>query len=84
MYDVPSGFTEFSTEEIVYLKKENHAGATVLRHEMRALLNSRLARNITKDEFDQQRSVINEDLWARRQRVVALDAESLIRAHKSQ
>lgn len=81
MHDVANGFTEFSSEEIAYLKKENQAGAVTLRHEMRVLLNSRLARNITKEEFDLKRSVINDELWAHRQRVIALDDESLIRSY---
>jgi hypothetical protein len=80
MYDVSHGFPEFSSKELAYLKKENQAGITMLRQEMRALLQLRLARKITKEAFDFQQSIVNLDLRARCERQIDLENESLIRA----
>jgi hypothetical protein len=81
MPEMPQDFSECSGDEIVRLQKENQARSTQLRHEMRALLDSRLARKITKEEFDQQRAVINESVLACRQRGMALDDARLTRAY---
>jgi SOS response regulatory protein OraA/RecX len=83
MPDVPADLTQFSAEEIINLQKENHARSTALRHRMRALLDSRLARKITKEEFDLERAVINEDVLACRQRGMALEDERFSRAYNS-
>ncbi|MEY2537791.1 MAG: hypothetical protein QOG67_1531 [Verrucomicrobiota bacterium] len=83
MYDISHGFPEFSSKELAYLKKENQAGITMLRQEMRALLHLRLARKINKEAFDFQQSIINLDLRARRERGIDLENEWLIRAYEA-
>jgi hypothetical protein len=81
MADMVTDFGECSGDEIVQLQKANQARSTQLRHEMRALLDSRLARKITKEEFDLQRALINEGVLACRQRGMALDDARLSRAY---
>lgn len=83
MADVSTDFSQYSSEEILRLQKENHARSTGLRHQMRALLDSRLARKITKEEFDLQRMQINEEVLACRKRSVAMDDERLTRAYNA-
>jgi hypothetical protein len=48
MPDKHSDFTHFSGDEIIHLQKENQAASSGLRLEMRAMLDNRLARKITK------------------------------------
>jgi hypothetical protein len=74
-------FTQFSSAEIVYLQRENQAAATGLRNEMRALLNSRLAKELNKEEFDLQRKRINENVLAHKERRTALLDERVARAY---
>jgi len=76
-------FSQCSAEEILRLQKENQARATNCRYRMRMLLDTRLARKITKEEFDQQRAEINEEVLACRQRGLALDDERLLRAYNA-
>jgi hypothetical protein len=83
MADLATDLTQFTNEEILNLLKQNQARSTALRHRMRALLDSRLARKITKEEFDLERSVINEDVLACRQRGMTLDDERYSRAYNA-
>jgi hypothetical protein len=81
MHDMPPDFSQLSGDEIVHLQKENQAYSTGLRQEMKELLDSRLARKITKDEFDLQRRRINENVQVRKLRRTALDEARLTRAY---
>jgi hypothetical protein len=81
MPEMFSDFTQFSSVELVHLQQENQAASTALRHEMRALLNSRLAREINKEEFDLQRKRINDYVLAHKERRTALVDERVTRAY---
>jgi len=83
MTDMPSDFAKFSSDEIIQFQKENYAGSKELRHEMCALLDNRLARMITKEEFDFQRSLINDNVLVLKQRRTALDGERLTRMRRN-
>ena len=83
MTDMPSDFAKFSSDEIIQFQKENYAGSKELRHEMCALLDNRLARMITKEEFDFQRSLINDNVLVLKQRRTALDDERLTRMRRN-
>jgi hypothetical protein len=81
MPEMFSDFTQFSSVELVHLQQENQAASTALRHEMRTLLNSRLAREINKEEFDLQRKRINDNVLAHKERRTALVDERVTRAY---
>ena len=84
MPEIFSDFTQFSSAEIVYLQRENQVASTALRHEMRALLNSRLAREINKEEFDLRQKRVNEDVLAHKERRTALLDERVARAYATE
>jgi hypothetical protein len=83
MSDMPSEFTKFSSDELIQFQKENFAGSKELRHEMCALLDNRLARKITKEEFDFQRNLINDNVLVLKRRRSALDDERLTRMRRN-
>jgi hypothetical protein len=82
MNDVSRGFPEFSSVEVRDLKKDNQQAIARLTQETRALVNRRLARNITKEEFDAECALIHHELRAHRERARDLDDEYLLRAYE--
>jgi hypothetical protein len=83
MPDTPCDFAKFSSDELIQFQKENYAGSKDLRHEMCALLDNRLARKITKEEFDLQRTLINDNVLVLKQRRTALGDERLTRMRRN-
>jgi hypothetical protein len=83
MSNMPSDLAELSSDEIIEFQKENYAGSKELRHEMCELLDNRLARKITKEEFDFQRNRINDNVLVLKQRRTALGDARLTRMRRN-
>jgi hypothetical protein len=67
-------FSECSLEQILSSQAENRAWGKELRHKTNALVNSRLAKNITQDDYVADRMLAREEAAEYRRRAAILDS----------
>ena len=73
-------FSERSLEEIFRSQAENRAWGKELRLRNTALVNNRLAKNISQDDYVADRRLGNEDTIEYRRRAAILDTQIVRRA----
>jgi hypothetical protein len=77
-------FSECSLEEVFQSQAENRAWGKELRHKTNVLVNSRLAKNISQDDYLADRKRAHEEAAEYRRRAAILDSLIERRASLSQ
>jgi hypothetical protein len=77
-------FSECSLEEVLQSQAENRAWGKDLRRRTNALVNDRLAKNISQDDYVTARRVAHEDGAEYRRRAAILDTQIVRRSAYSQ
>ena len=68
-------FSESSLEEILRTQAENRAWGKELRQKTNVLVNNRLAKNISQDDYIADRKIAHEDAAEYRRRAAILDSQ---------
>lgn len=76
-------FSELSLDEVLRSQDENRAWGKELRRKTNVLVNNRLAKNITQDDYLADRKVSHEDTAEYRRRAAIIDAQIVHRTQHS-
>jgi hypothetical protein len=76
-------FSECSLDELLRSQAENRAWGKELRRKTNALVNNRLAKNISQDDYATDRRLGNEDATEYRRRAAILDTQIVRHAARS-
>jgi hypothetical protein len=80
---MPEDLSTYSLEEVITTQAENRAWSKELRLKSNALVNSRLAKAISQDEYNATRKVTHEETAECRRRAAVLVNEILGRTSRT-